>query len=86
MTRSKHSLKNRNYLITKITALSLNGLISYPKSGFRIFTWIYHIDLTAYSVDGTSQKVVVSIPDEFIGFFNWTIPSSRAMPWGRLSL
>jgi hypothetical protein len=30
----------------------------------------------------TSHKVVGSIPDEVIGFFNWSNPSSRTMALG----
>jgi hypothetical protein len=34
----------------------------------------------------TSRKVLVSIPDEVIGFFNLTNPSSRTMALGLLSV
>jgi hypothetical protein len=41
------------------------------KRGTRKCSWLRHY--------ATIQKVAGSIPDEFIGFFNWPNPSSRTM-------
>jgi hypothetical protein len=49
------------------------GLYS-SEGGMRWRSWLRH--------NATSRKVAGSIPDEVIGFFSWSNPSSRTMALG----